>query len=63
MLSVFDSNAILLYLGEKTGRFIGSPADRPELLSWLFFIATGVGPFPARRCISSMRHRKRFPMP
>jgi GST-like protein len=42
---VFDSSAILLYLGDKTGRFIGSPADRPELLSWLFFIATGIGPF------------------
>jgi GST-like protein len=42
---VFDSSAILLYLGEKTGRLIGSPADRPELLSWLFFIATGIGPF------------------
>jgi GST-like protein len=42
---VFDSNAILLYLGDKTQRFIGAPADRPELLSWLFFIATGVGPF------------------
>src|SRR5258705_1768970 len=42
---VFDSGAILLYLGEETGRLIGSPADRPELLSWLFFIATGIGPF------------------
>jgi GSH-dependent disulfide-bond oxidoreductase len=42
---VFDSNAILLYLAEKTGRFIGGPADRPDLLSWLFFIATGLGPF------------------
>jgi GST-like protein len=42
---VFDSSAILLYLGDKTGRLISSPADRPELLSWLFFIATGVGPF------------------
>jgi GST-like protein len=42
---VFDSSAILLYLGEKAGRFIGSPADRPELLSWLFFIGTGLGPF------------------
>jgi GSH-dependent disulfide-bond oxidoreductase len=42
---VFDSSAILLYLAEKTGKFIGSPADRPELLSWLFFVATGVGPF------------------
>ena len=42
---VFDSSAILLYLGEKTQRFIGSPGDRPELLSWLFFIASGLGPF------------------
>jgi GST-like protein len=42
---VFDSTAILLYLGEKTGRLIGTPADKPELLSWLLFIATGIGPF------------------
>ncbi len=42
---VFDSSAILLYLGDKTERFIGSPGDRPELLSWLFFIASGLGPF------------------
>src|ERR1700674_2682997 len=35
---VFDSSAILFSLGEKTGRLIGPPADRPELLSWLFFI-------------------------
>lgn len=42
---VFDSTAILLYLAEKTGRFLGEPADRPELLSWLLFIASGLGPF------------------
>jgi GST-like protein len=42
---VFDSNAILLYLGEKAGKFLGSPLDRPELLSWLMFIASGLGPF------------------
>jgi GST-like protein len=42
---VFDSTAILLYLAEKTGRFLGAPADRPELLSWLLFIASGLGPF------------------
>ncbi|MGC1301484.1 MAG: glutathione S-transferase C-terminal domain-containing protein [Caulobacteraceae bacterium] len=42
---VFDSSAILLYLGDKTGKFIGSAKDRGELLSWLFFIGTGVGPF------------------
>lgn len=42
---VFDSTAILLYLAEKNGRFLGAGADRPELLSWLMFIATGIGPF------------------
>ncbi|MEZ5750159.1 MAG: glutathione S-transferase C-terminal domain-containing protein [Caenibius sp.] len=42
---VFDSSAILLYLGDKTGTFIGTAADRGELLSWLFFIGTGLGPF------------------
>jgi GSH-dependent disulfide-bond oxidoreductase len=45
-VAVFDSNAILLYLAEKTGKFIPTdPAVRGELLSWLMFVATGVGPF------------------
>jgi GST-like protein len=43
--SVFDSTAILLYLAEKSGRFLGEPALRGELLSWLLFIASGLGPF------------------
>lgn len=42
---VFDSTAILLYLAEKAGKFLGKPADRPELLSWLMFLGTGMGPF------------------
>jgi GSH-dependent disulfide-bond oxidoreductase len=42
---VFDSSAILLYLADKTGKFLGKPGDRPELISWLFFIASGLGPF------------------
>ena len=44
--AVFDSNAILLYLAEKTGKFLpaNTPANRGELLSWLMFAATGVGP-------------------
>ncbi len=44
---VFDSNAILLYLAEKTGKFLpdNTPQARGELLSWLMFVATGVGPF------------------
>lgn len=44
---VFDSNAILLYLAEKTGKFLpaATPKARAELLSWLMFVASGVGPF------------------
>jgi GSH-dependent disulfide-bond oxidoreductase len=44
-VTVYDSSAILLYLGEKTGRFMGIPSGRGELLSWLFFLATGLGPY------------------
>ena len=45
--TVFDSNAILLYLAEKTGKFLPAKSDkaRGELLSWLMFVASGVGPF------------------
>jgi GST-like protein len=44
---VFDSNAILLYLAEKTGQFLpaNTPAARAQMLSWLMFVATGVGPY------------------
>jgi GSH-dependent disulfide-bond oxidoreductase len=44
---VFDSNAILLYLAEKTGKFLPptSAKNRAQLLSWLMFVATGVGPY------------------
>ena len=46
-VTVFDSNAILLYLGEKTGKFMPPAGDkmRGELLSWIMFIASGVGPY------------------
>jgi GSH-dependent disulfide-bond oxidoreductase len=45
--TVFDSNAILLYLAEKTGQFLpeAKPEARGEMLSWLMFIASGIGPF------------------
>jgi GSH-dependent disulfide-bond oxidoreductase len=43
--TVFDSNAILLYLAEKAGRLAGAPQDRGAMLSWLMFVASGIGPF------------------
>lgn len=44
---LFDSNAMLLYLAEKAGKFLGSgtPKSRGELLSWHMFVATGIGPY------------------
>ena len=42
---VFDSTAILIYLAEKTRQFTGRVDDRAELLSWLLFLASGLGPF------------------
>ena len=44
--TVFDSNAILLYLAEKTGKFLpAKESDRGQLLSWLMFVASGIGPY------------------
>jgi len=45
--TIFDSNAILLYLSEKTGKYGagGTDTERGELLSWLMFVASGVGPY------------------
>jgi GSH-dependent disulfide-bond oxidoreductase len=46
-VTVFDSTAILLYLGEKTGKFMpaNTPKLRAETLSWMLFVASGVGPY------------------
>ena len=46
-ITMFDSNAILLYLAEKTQKFLpeNTPEARTQLLSWLMFVASGVGPY------------------
>ncbi|WPZ32942.1 glutathione S-transferase N-terminal domain-containing protein [Thalassobaculum sp. OXR-137] len=48
---VFDSNGILLYLAEKTGKFLPPAGDknRGELISWLMFVATGLGPYSGQK--------------
>lgn len=53
--TVFDSSAILLYLAEKSGQFLSTPETRGEMLSWLMFTASGVGPFTGQ-CV----HFKRY---
>lgn len=57
-IAIFDSSAILLHLAGKAGAFLGEQSDQgqAELLSWLMFIASGVGPSRVKRSTSRTTH-------
>jgi GST-like protein len=53
---LFDSSAILLYLAEREQRLLGPATMRPSLLSWLMFVASGVGPYSGQAVHFSRVH-------
>ena len=59
--TVFDSNAILLYLADQSGQFLPAAEDRGALLSWLMFVASGIGPFTGQ-CVH-FKHYAPEPVP
>ena len=49
---IFDSNAILFYLAEKTGKLLPSQgSDRHDVMQWLMFQASGIGPIQGQAVV------------
>lgn len=66
-LSIFESGAILLYLADKTGKFLpGEERKRQDVMKWLFWQVASLGPMAGqnlddtpniKRWMNEMAHR------
>jgi GSH-dependent disulfide-bond oxidoreductase len=59
---VFESGAILVWLAEKSGRFLPTEAqDRSIALQWLFFQVGGIGPMQGQANVFHRYAEERIP--
>ena len=60
---LFDSNAILIYLGQKTGQFVPeqTPQSQAAYWSWMMFVATGIGPYSGQAVHFKQHAREQVP--
>jgi GST-like protein len=61
-LTLFESGLIMMYLADKTGKFIPSSANaRLHVLQWVFWQVSALGPWPGLYNYFSMRAPEKIP--
>ena len=63
-LAIFESGAILVYLAEKTGRFLAASGPaRYRTLEWVFWQVGGLGPMLGQLGFYAVRSQEKAPLP